>query len=120
MTIDECRDRIAVLLGWRTCERGFERDSGMGVTTVALIHPVPDTVDGITDMWPVGWSWMVYRYSCSTHVVAEAWYGPSPLRNSTFIQLIHATEYEARLRLLLAVLEQQNNPMTGDSGKEKR
>jgi hypothetical protein len=108
VTIDECRDRIAVLLGWRRGEHGLERDSGMGVTTVALSHPVPTTIDGLAMLWPKGWVWNVdYTPDVPARAARVCCYAFRAPDGDPRVGSVAATEYEARLRLLLAVLEKE-------------
>jgi len=101
VTIDECRDRIAVLLGWRR-----EVRDGIHIWTLdgpsTALHPVPDTIDQIAVLWPKGWYWIVSLEEHSDQVIAQAW----KFRGGMEVAMCQ-TEYEARLRLLLAVLEKE-------------
>ena len=119
MTIDECRDRIAALLGWKIEENGWYVNKH---GCPSRIHPVPTTIDGIAKLWPEGWVWNVdYTPDVPARAARVCCYAFRAPDGEPRVGSVAPTEYEARLRLLLAVLEQQNNPMTtGDAGKEKR
>lgn len=122
MTLEEVRDRIAELLRWHQsavvihgrvswwrCNKECDESSD--------VHPVPNTIDGLLALWPMEpfalSAEVVYPSSGSKYMRWNARGGNHDSQSDT--------PYEAMLRLLLAVLEQQNNHMTtGDAGKEKR
>lgn len=69
MSTDELRDWIAYCIGWRRNILGGW-DSPDDSSKDQLLHPIPDTLEGIHLSLPPGWSWDKYlddaAYSAST------------------------------------------------------
>lgn len=111
MTLNQKRDRVAELLGWWR-ESEIDRDSGNSVdfwnseNHAQMDHPVPDTIDGIAALWE--------QHCPDTPITVQRhrrygetwrWSAYAPDNIGIFVPIDPPTEYEARLTLLLAVLE---------------
>jgi hypothetical protein len=54
MTLDECRDEIAVAMGWKLARNGAWHH---GFLLPVGAHPCPPTIDSIAASLPPGWVW---------------------------------------------------------------
>lgn len=124
MTTDEARDEVAKLLGWRlvaesndiqrTCwiNELYNGEPGTGRCIISSggddLHPIPTTIDGIAALWPEDW-WITVS-NCDNTKLPGRWHARGG-NNTHFIPWqMGDTEYEARLTLLLAVLEAKGKP----------
>lgn len=102
--IDALRDELAELCGWARRDAGGWALNPQGVVADDFdpIHPFEDgDLTALVAAWPEGWRFMIDGEHGQTW--AEAWPSPS---GQSFLK-VGATEYEARLRLLVAVLKAQ-------------
>lgn len=108
MNLEQVRDRIAELLGWKytaMCEGDpcwYRTTPDEGPTSYE--HPCPVTIDGIAKLMPDRWCQTIEQYETGWTAVAVSW---DCTKNTGVIE--SQTELEARTRLLLAVLEKDNS-----------
>lgn len=111
MTIEEVRDDVAKMFGWKSfCTGGSW--SHPNQSKIFRHHPVPDTIDGVAKLWPEGWCITVFQeWQTAFAPDVTVWRVKAtrypqiqyvPAKGEP--EIIEATEYEARLRLLHAVL----------------
>lgn len=109
MTIEEVRDDVALRLGWDRFESGpyvktggWEKHPDGKPVEVCFdpTHPVPDTIDGVAKLMPEGW-----RLALEQRQTGEWWAEAFRDVPDDYCPTQRGpTEYEARLRLLHAVL----------------
>ena len=107
--LSDLRDRLAGLLGWKMHEVGYWYNGNEYLSDgtpkngqLRWEHPVGD-LTALAAAWPEGWDLCVRRFAGGWRV------GANLLGNdSSYIQISYFdTEYEARLQLTIAVLEQE-------------
>lgn len=111
-TLDECRDEIAKLQGWRTLPpRNFAWWHDI-TRTGSSKHPIPATLDAIAGAMPDGW------YIGIEHAYADrsdSWFVTAVNRTIPDTEQRHEmvgpTELLARARLLVKVLQAVTPPV---------
>lgn len=113
MTIDELRDRLAELCGYRKIEPQHPLSKTMWVrngivfvdcnsSSQDMLHPFPpNDYNALIAAWPEGW-----RLSVLQLMDGSWWAGGCPVGGVDVIEVDEVpTRYEAELRLTVAVLE---------------
>jgi hypothetical protein len=103
MTLDECRDEIAVAMGWvrdrpSVCATGSWRGPD-NAWMHGLDHPVPATIDSIAANLPPGWFWWLIRCDDDGVVQCRVW---SKEKSAVMQTACADTEILARARCCVA------------------
>lgn len=100
MTLDECRDEAATLMGWKPDQGGWDAPKGARDHRESEYdHPCPPTIDAAIAAMPEGWDWRLNHEGDEVEACASP-----PRAHDWTVELSAPTPQLAAWRLALACL----------------